>query len=106
MHIVSYQTMKCTLVYSAMGLELWSYIMPHMKFIAARVPWWGGFWERIIQLVKRSLRKVIGKTTLTFDTLLIEIEAIINNQPPTFAYDDSGGISYVLTPSHLLYGHR
>ena len=90
-----------------MDLELWSYIMPHMKFIAARVPWWGGgFWERMVQLVKHSLRKVIGNTTVTFDTLLIKIEAIINDRPPTFVYDDSEGISYVLTPSHLLYGHR
>ena len=63
----------------------------------------------MVQLVKRSLRKVIGKTTLRYDeldTLLAEIEAIINCRPLTFVYDDSEGISYALTPSHLLYGHR
>ena len=79
------------------------------KFSVAKAPWWGGFWERMVQLVKRSLRKVVGKTTLRFDelnTLLIEIEAIINCRPLTFVYDDSEGISYALTPSHLLYGHR
>ena len=79
------------------------------KFITAKAPWWGGFWERMVQLVKRSLRKVVGKTTLTFDelnTLLIEIEAIINSRPLTFVYDDCEGISYALTPSHLLYGNR
>ena len=79
------------------------------KFIVAKAPWWGGFWERMVQLVKCSLRKVVGKTTLRFDelnTLLIEIEAIINCRPLTFVYDGSEGISYALTPSHLLYGHR
>ena len=79
------------------------------RFITAKAPWWGGFWERMVQLVKRSLRKVVGKTTLTFDelnTLLIEIEAIINSRPLTFVYDDCEGISYALTPSHLLYGNR
>ena len=69
----------------------------------------GGFWEHLVQLVKRSLRKVVGKTILTFDelnTLLIEIEAIINSLPLTFVYDNYEGISYALTPSYLLYGNR
>ena len=39
------------------------------KFSVAKAPWWGGFWERMVQLVKRSLRKVVGKTTLRFDEL-------------------------------------
>ena len=30
------------------------------KFIVPKAPWWGGFWERMVQTVKRSLRKVVG----------------------------------------------
>ena len=73
------------------------------KFI---VPKWGGFWERMVQTVKRSLRKVVGQAILRFElnTLLIEIESIINGQPLTYIFDDSEGISYPLAPAHLLYG--
>ena len=28
------------------------------KFIVAASPWWGGFWERLVQSVKRSLRTI------------------------------------------------
>ena len=77
------------------------------RFIVARAPWWGGFWERMVRSVKRCLKKVVGRTTLTFEdlgTLLIEIESVINSRPLTYAYDDQGGISYALTPAHLIYG--
>ena len=77
------------------------------KFIVPKASWWGGFWERMVQTVKRSLRKVVGRAILRFDelnTLLIEIESIINGQPLTYIFDDSEEISYPLTPAHLLYG--
>ena len=79
------------------------------KFIVPKAPWWGGFWERMVQTVKRSLRKVVGRAVLRFDelnTLLIEIESIINGRPLTYIFDDSEGISYPLTPAHFLYGRR
>ena len=62
----------------------------------------------MVQLVKHSLRRVIGKTTLTFNELnmlQIEIEAAINSQPLIFVYDDSEDTSYALIQSHVLYGH-
>ena len=37
------------------------------KFIVERAPWWGGFWERLIRSVKRSLRKSIGRSNLTYE---------------------------------------
>ena len=30
------------------------------QFIAEKAPWWGGYWERMVQSVKRCLRKTIG----------------------------------------------
>ena len=39
-------------------------------------------------------------------TLLIETEATINNRPLTYIEDDEEGVSYPLTPSHLIYGRR
>lgn len=79
------------------------------KFIAEKAPWWGGFWERLIQSVKRSLKKVLGRTTLNFDqlnTLLVEVEGVINSRPLTYVEDDTSGASYVLSPSHLIYGRK
>eukprot|EP00112_Aurelia_sp_Birch-Aquarium-sp1_P012254 Seg2575.2 transcript_id=Seg2575.2/GoldUCD/mRNA.D3Y31 product="hypothetical protein" protein_id=Seg2575.2/GoldUCD/D3Y31 len=35
-------------------------------------------------------------------TILVEIESVINSRPLTYVYDDSEGISYPLTPSHLI----
>ena len=79
------------------------------KFIVEKAPWWGGFWERLIRSIKRSLKKSIGRGTLNYEelnTILIEVEAIINSRPLTYVLDDQGGISDILTPSHLINGRR
>ena len=47
------------------------------KFILEKSPWWGGFYERIIGIIKRYIKKVAGKALLNHDeliTLLTEIE--------------------------------
>ena len=61
------------------------------KFIVEKAPWWGGFWERMVGITKRCLKKTIGRSTLTFEDLLtvfVEIEGTINNRPLTYLYDD------------------
>ena len=78
-------------------------------FIAEKAPWWGGFWERLVRSIKNCLRKTIGRSSLTFEelhTLLIKIEAILNNRPLTSIYDDENGVSFTLTPADLIYGRR
>ena len=70
-------------------------------------PWWGGFFERMIQSMKRCLKKTIGKAKLTYDellTVLIEVEAIINSRP--LSYVSSKDLDEPLTPSHMLCGHH
>lgn len=77
------------------------------RFNLARSPWWGGFFERMIGMVKRCLKKVLGNARLTQDelsTILVEIEGTINNRPLTYNYD--GPSEEVLTPAHLVYGRR
>jgi hypothetical protein len=76
------------------------------KFIVERAPWWGGFWERLVRNVKRPLKKVIGKSSLSVDelqTILTEIEAVINARLITYVYGDDESVSYPLTPSDLIY---
>ena len=55
-----------------------------------RSPWWGGYIERQVQTVKRSLRKVMGSAVLTFEeytTFLYEVAALVNSRPISFIYD-------------------
>ena len=51
----------------------------------------------------------MGRSLLDFEelrTLMVEIEAAINNRPLTYMYDDENGITYPLTPSDLIYGRQ
>ena len=78
------------------------------KFIPKRAPWFGGFWERLIGLTKTCLKKVLGRahvTLATLETMVVEIEAVLNDRPLTYLSDDIQDLQ-PLTPSHLLYGRR
>lgn len=49
-------------------------------------PWWGGWWERLIGILKTLLRKILGKASLSYETLhtiICDAEAIINGHPLT-----------------------
>jgi len=76
-------------------------------FNLEKAPWWGGFFERMVQSMKWCLKKTIGKAKLSYDELLMvltEVEAIINSRP--LSYFSSEDLEELLTPSHLLTGHR
>lgn len=79
------------------------------KFIVELAPFQGGYWERLVRSTKRCLVKIVGRALLNFNelsTILVEIESVINSRPLTYVYDDSEGISYPLTPSHLINGRN
>ena len=64
----------------------------------------GGFYEQSIRLVKRSLRKAIGKLFLSYEqllTILKEVEAIINSRSLVYVEDDISS-NMTLIPSHFL----
>ena len=78
------------------------------KFIPKRAPWYGGFWERLIGLTKRAIKKTLGRTSITLtelQTLAVEVEAILNDRPITYVSSDCTD-EEPLTPSHLLNGRR
>lgn len=78
------------------------------KFIPEYAPWWGGFWERLVGLVKRHLKKALGNAKLTYEemvTLLTQIEAVVNSRPITYVYEDQREPE-PLTPSHFLISKR
>ena len=76
-------------------------------FILEKAPWWGGFYKRLIQSMKRCSRKAIGKARMDYDelvTVLVEVEATLNSRP--ISYLSSEDMEEPLTPSHLLMGRR
>ena len=84
-----------------------SYLNLEWEYILESSPWWGGFWERLVQMVKRCMRKVLKKSKLTYEeleTIVVEIEGILNTRPLCYIYDDS--TDPVITPSHLIYGRN
>ncbi|GFU34142.1 integrase catalytic domain-containing protein [Trichonephila clavipes] len=73
-----------------------------------RAPWWDGFYERLILTVRLALRKTVGRTTLFRDeleTLLIEIEGVLNSRPLTYIFSEFNE-PVPLTPSHMILGRR
>ena len=71
-------------------------------------PWKGGFYERLVGIVKRSLRKSLGLKKLyreEFCTILSETEAVVNSRPLLYVGDDINSREVLtpvrfLTPSH------
>ncbi|GFU51276.1 integrase catalytic domain-containing protein [Trichonephila clavipes] len=74
------------------------------KFIPPQVPWWGGFWERLIELVKRTLRKTLGETSLNDEemyTVLCDCESLINSRSLTYVTDDVEDLEPLTTAMFL-----
>ena len=76
-------------------------------FNVERAPWWEGVFERMVKSMKRCLRKVVGRASLSYEELLtvvIEVEMIINCRPISYISQDD--TEEPLTPSHLITGRR
>ena len=74
------------------------------RFNLSKTPWWGAMYERLIQDLKRTLFKVIGKTHLTlkeFKKVIMDIQTQFNNRPITYVEDDLGPRTF--TPNAILY---
>ena len=87
-------------------LNFFSYERIQWQFTIALAPWQGGFYERLISMVKKGLRKGMGRKLLYWDkltTLLAEVEAILNTRPLTYVCGEFGS-GFVLTPANFLIG--
>ena len=61
------------------------------NFIVELAPWMGGFYERLMGLVKKALRKTLGRklvTLIKMQTLLKEVEAVLNSRPLVYVGED------------------
>jgi hypothetical protein len=76
------------------------------SFIPPRSPWWGGFYERMVGIVKERLKVTVGNANLNYfelETLLIQIEGITNDRPITYL-SECPEDGQPISPAHLLLG--
>ena len=102
------QTIKTQILGTGSSQQFLAHHNITWKFLTERAPWWGGFYERLIGLMKRCLKKTLGKACLNMielNTILTEVEAVLNSRPLTYPYTDINDAS-PLTPSHFLCGFR
>ncbi|XP_041794473.1 uncharacterized protein LOC121607628 [Chelmon rostratus] len=104
------QDLKClwTLMKGKEMQELFTEKRISWRYIVERAALWGSMWERLVGSVKTCLRKVLGRSYLDHEelqTLICEVEAVINSRPLTFLHTESSEPS-PLTPAHFLTGRR
>ncbi|EYC21416.1 hypothetical protein Y032_0019g3807 [Ancylostoma ceylanicum] len=79
----------------------------HWHTITPYAPWQGGFYERLIKDIKRSMQKALGKQSVdedTLSTILTEVESCLNSRPLTYQEDDIRDI-VPLRPIDFLQNH-
>ncbi|XP_045477034.1 uncharacterized protein LOC123682465 [Harmonia axyridis] len=62
------------------------------------------WWERLIRIIKDLLRKVLGKSSLTYEelyTIVCDTESVVNSRPLTYFHEDSRDL-VPLTPAMFL----
>lgn len=75
------------------------------RFNPSSAPWWGGFFKRLIGVVKQLLRCALGRASLVaYEDLLMlvcDCEAAVNSRPLTYVSNDSDDL-VALTPAMFL----
>ncbi|XP_063369404.1 uncharacterized protein LOC134657768 [Cydia amplana] len=72
------------------------------KFIPQLAPWHGGFYERLVGIVKHCLKRTLDKHLLNDSqlvTIIKEVESVVNTRPLTNVGAD---LEYVLKPADFL----
>ena len=77
------------------------------KPILEKSPWWGGFYEMSVVILKLALRKFVGSVKLNFEelhTVLVQIENMMNTRPLTYLSEEN--CDEHITASDLIYGRK
>ena len=67
----------------------------------------GGFYEKLVGIMKRALRKTLGNHCLTekqLATVVVQVKAVVNTRPLVYVNDDINSSTFI-TPSHFLSLH-
>ncbi|OXA48910.1 uncharacterized protein LOC110854898 [Folsomia candida] len=71
-------------------------------------PWWGGWWERLIKIVKDLLRRMLGNSRVDYQQLescICSVESVVNARPLTFVTEDPEDL-IPLTPAMFLQDNQ
>ncbi|XP_071580995.1 uncharacterized protein [Temnothorax nylanderi] len=78
------------------------------SFIPPNAPHFGGLWEAAVKSAKYHMARIIGQAHLTFEemqTVLCEVEAILNSRPLTQLSADPNDLAYLtISPGNFLVG--
>lgn len=97
------------------AIEHWSgqFMLDHLNskgtewhFMSPAAPHQGGIYEAAVKSMKFHLKRIVGQKVLPyeqFNTLLTQVEAILNSRPLNPLSDDPKDIQ-ALTPGHFLVG--
>ena len=75
------------------------------RFNPPSAAWWGGWWERLIGMLKVILRKILGKANVSYEemcTVLCDCELTLNSRPLTYVSEESNDLM-ALTPAMFLH---
>ncbi|GFY20215.1 integrase catalytic domain-containing protein [Trichonephila clavipes] len=80
--------------------------IPHIKwkFNPPTAAWWGGWWKRLIRVLKDLLKRTLGNAVLTYEellTVLCDCESIVSSRPLTYVSEDSDDL-IPLTPAMFM----
>lgn len=66
------------------------------RFLPPGAPWWGGFYERLVQSVKNILKSVLASARVSYEelyTVLCDAESVINSRPLTYVGEDRNDLN-------------
>ncbi|GFW58936.1 integrase catalytic domain-containing protein [Trichonephila clavipes] len=78
------------------------------KFIPPTAAWWGGWWERLVHIIKELLKRSLGKSILSYEelsTVICDCEFLINSRPLTYISENPQEL-IPLTPAMFLIENR
>ncbi|UYV68155.1 hypothetical protein LAZ67_5003214 [Cordylochernes scorpioides] len=96
------------ITYSRKLIGMMSYVMPTVQrikwnFNPPTAAFWGGWWERLVGLMKQLIRKVLGDKTVSYEelqTVICEVESAMNSRPLTAINEESGLVP--ITPAKFM----